>query len=518
MSGQTGEFKQYVQAVTSRWWLVAIIVVVVVSAVYWKIGRVPARYTSSATLLVTAPPVAPTPSVAGGADTGFQPGASTVTNDIIQLISSRPIAARVAKRLGLAGPETVQMAVEAHPVRGTSLLRVAATTADPALAANMANATAEEFVAYFRETNRASVTEARRFVEEQLTMARAKLEASERALQAFKMDRQMPSIATATSQILSAMASGQSALDAALLARRETEARLAAARARLAREQPVVVASRATTDNPVFRQVQARLVDLEIQRAQIAQVYTPQHPRMEQIAREIADVRGRLLTEARTTIGEEVTSSNPIHARLLSDVVSLEVERAAVAARVEALQTVQRRIQAAVLSLPSAETEFNRLTRENRVLESNYTTLSTRYQEILLRENQAGFFPASLQLIEAASSPARATPSSFPKTAAAGGLAGLVLGMMAALFLESLDDRIRSVRDAERVLGVPVLASVPLQEQPRTAPAPAMIAVGFVIALALAAAVVSRNYPSVSMAAAGGLRSATTTVASWVGR
>ncbi|MGH2404614.1 MAG: hypothetical protein ACRDGN_09130, partial [bacterium] len=186
MSGQAGDFKQYVRAVMSRLWLVAVIVVVAVSATYWHIGRSADSYVTSATLLVNAPVVAPTPPIDERADISFRPVQAVVTNDIVQLIGSRPIAARVARRLNLPGPATVQQAVEATPVRATSLIRITARAQNRELAANLANVTAEEFVAYFREMNRASMSETRRFVEDQLALSRARLEASERAIQTFK--------------------------------------------------------------------------------------------------------------------------------------------------------------------------------------------------------------------------------------------------------------------------------------------------------------------------------------------
>ena len=498
MSGTSGDFSQYIGAVRSRLWLIVLVMAVAVGGVYWRMGDAPPRYSAEATLLVTAPVVLPSPTITdAGGDPSFRPGQTVVSRDIVQLITSRPIAERVAARLGLAGPGVVRQAVDAQAVRETSLVRVTATAPDARQAADLANVTAEEFVAFFRETNRASISEARRFVEEQLAMARVRLEASERAIQAFKERRQMPSVPAATEQILSAAASGQTELDTATVTLRETEARLAAARERLAREQPVVVASRSTSDNPVFRRYQDRLVELEIQRATLSQTYTPQHPRMEQISREIADVRSRLTTEARTAIAQEVTTSNPIHARLLGDVVTLEVERTALAARVEGLRITQRRRLAQAQVIPAAETEFNRLVRENRVLEANYTALSTRYQEILLRENQAGFFPASLQLIEPAAAPTRPVPSSFPRTAAAAALAGLVLGVLAALVLESLNDRIRGSHDAERVFGVPVLATIPQQGGPTPAHALRSIFAGVLVAVVIGAAVAARHHAPV---------------------
>jgi hypothetical protein len=152
------------------------------------------------------------------------------------------------------------------------------------------------------------------------------------------------------------------------------------------------------------------------------------------------------------------------------------------------------------------------------VLESDFTFLSGRYQEAVLRENQAGFFPASLQLIEAARPPQRPMPSPFPKTAAAAAAAGLVLGIVAAFVLDSSDDRIQGAADAERVLGVPVLAQIPTHgEQPRTVPTAVIIIIGVVLALTLAFAAVARGYVTLpSGEAVHRLQGAADTVAAWV--
>ncbi len=519
MSGQLGEIGLYIQAIKRRFWLVAILVIVAVGAAYWQVGRATARYTAQVTLMLRAPMVTRVP-VAIGADPSFADRQEVVSADILALIDSHPIAERVARRLNLSGPgavHEVQAAVWAEAVHGTSLLHVSASAPRPERAADLANGTAEEFVQYFHDTNRAAVSAARRFVEQRLADARARLDASERALQAFRENRRILSVSDAASRAAGAVASVETELDGAMRTRQETEARLAADRERLRQEQPTMVSSRATTENPAFRQIQTHLVELEIRRTTLAQQYTPQHPRLDEINREIADVRNRLLKEAQTMVGDEVTTNNPLHARLLGDILTLEVERAALNARIEALQLAQRRREAALLAIPSTETEFNRLSRENRMLESNYTTLAGRYQEIILRENEAGFFPASLQIIEAAVPPTEPSASGFPKTAAAAGLAGLVVGLLGALVLEGLDDRLRSAQDAERVLGVPVLAQIPTHGPARTAPAPAVFAVGILLAAVVGTAAVARGYVAVPRPAGDRMRSVVSTVTSWMG-
>ena len=115
----------------------------------------------------------------------------------------------------------------------------------------------------------------------------------------------------ASARVLSQMNAAETELDVANRTRSEVDARLAAIRDRLSHERPVIVASRATTGNPIFQRIQSYLVDLEIRRTQLAQLYTPQHPRMQALSNEIADVRNRMLAEAKTMVGEEITHHQP---------------------------------------------------------------------------------------------------------------------------------------------------------------------------------------------------------------
>src|SRR3972149_4904857 len=132
---------------------------------------------------------------------------------------------------------------------------------------------------------------AREFVVQQLAEVRQRLDASDRALIAV---RQNPAnLDGAASSIIGSYYSGLTAVDDARTALREVAGRLNAAAARLGREAPTLVSETTLLDNPVYRQVEARLTDLEIERAQLTSVFTPNHPRMRQLGGEIGGPQAR---------------------------------------------------------------------------------------------------------------------------------------------------------------------------------------------------------------------------------
>jgi len=489
--GSMPEFRRYMRAVTKRWWMVALVVTIAITGVYYRLGDVPPEYKASTTVMIT------TSVPFGGLGSQSQNRNGVMLNNVQELIGTRTMTNRVASALDVQ-PSFVDGNVTAFVPRGTDLLRIRTTASSGAQAAALANTTAKELSAYFRELNSRDAREARQFIESQMPSVRGRLESVDRALQAARRDP--TGLQGGTNAAMSQYFAAAGALADAQVTRRELEARLKSVTAMLQREQPFMVSERAMLDNPVFRQYESRMIALEVQRVQLSQVYTSQHPRMQQIEAETVALKELLGTTAQTSLGREVSTNNPVHARLLQDVAGLRMERLAVDARIAALDEVVRTRRQQVATIPSTEAKVARLTRDQQILEGNYRMLATNMQEAILRENIAKFMPAGVQIVEPAVAPTQPTPRPVAKTAGVAGLAGLLFGVVAAIFLEATDSSIRTAEDAERTLGVPVLAQIPNANEPRIAPANALFAALFLIFLLVSTwgAFARTRYPAVN--------------------
>jgi uncharacterized protein involved in exopolysaccharide biosynthesis len=473
------EVRKYYRAVAKRLWIVLLLTGLVVGVVFWRMGSQKASYSSSTLLMVNGPIITtPTTILGGGSDQGSSSSGGNVgmvINDIIQLINARPVAERVAKSLGLDGPNTVQRSVRASRIRDTDLVRIRATSNNRELAARLANTSAEVLVSQFREVNRRDAREMRVFVEQQLAQARARLNVSDQALEAYKVRRGILELDKEVSQASSDAAQMRTDRENAFKELRETEAKLAAASRRLLTEQRMRLVSGTIKENPVFQQLESRLTDLEIQNATLSQTFTSLHPKMKVIEGEIATVRQQMESVAKKIVDNEVSESNPVYDQLFTDIATKQIERVGLLARIDSLRFLEQRRRARNAQFPAIQTGMNQLVRENEVLAENYSNLSKKYQDALIRENEAGYLPARIQVMEpavASTAPAGLRP---PVRFGLAGLVGLLLGLMAALLLETADDRIRTSSEAERALGAPVLAEVPDVTPARVAPAAAAL-------------------------------------------
>jgi len=494
MAGQSLELRHYYRAIAKRAWLVLVLAALLAGGMYWRTVTLPMRYEATATLLVTAPIVQPPVSAASGtqaqsASGGGRSGTGSI-QDIINLLSMRPVAERVTGTLGLRAGQ-FQQGVRAEEVRGTNLIKVRASSTDPQISARLANTTTEQFIAYYRDVNRRDMREVRSFIERELANTRAQLDASDRSIQAFKERSGVLDLDGFVSQASQGLAGVRDDRQVAAVQLKEIEARLAASIARFNRESLTRITQRATESNPVFQQLESRLTALQLQYTELSQRYTRLHPRMQALEGEMRAVQDQMKAEARYRLGNEVTAINPVHDQMLTQIAGLQVDRAATAARLSALATVQGQRQAVLLPLAAQQRGLTALLRESQILTQSYSLLADRYQTARLRESEAGFMPAGVQVVEPATVPAAPVSAAVPVRVGLGGLVGLLLGLMAAVLLESTDDRIRSPQDAERTLGVPVLAEVPdMSPPPRVAPAGAALLIGLVLTLLVGTSVV----------------------------
>lgn len=492
MTGQGVGLRQYYRAVVKRLWLVALLTIVIAGGIYWRTSSQPTAFSAASTLLVTQLPItAPMSSVPGAAGPSSSSSRSNnvAVNDVIQLASSQTVAERVANVLGLKAGD-VRKALKTEVVRGTDLVKISGTSADREMTQKLANTAAQQFVAFYREVNQRNAREIRLFIDGQLADTRSRLDASDRSIEAYKQRNGFVDLNQVVSSASQQAAGIESDQQTTALRLREINAKLAQAAQRLAKEPFTRVTIRDIEHNPVFQQLQSELTRLEVERAELSQRYTPLHPKMVQLEGQVAALKERLLREARTILGKEQSQVNPVHDMLVDQMVTLEIDRAATQARLGGLTVSRRHYRTQLAALSGVERGLEGLVRENKILEELYGQLADKHTEAILREQEAAFQPAGVTVAEAASLPAAPEGRGLPLRTGIGGLVGLLLGLMAAIFLETSDDRIRSAQDAERTLGAPVLAEVPDMAPPRVAPAATALMIGIVLMVLVGGSVV----------------------------
>lgn len=325
-------------------------------------------------------------------------------------------------------------ALEVRPVRNTRLVKVAFTSPQPELAARVADGIADGYKAYSLETKLDLSIEGREFLEGQLHDLEERLRAAEGALAEFRQVHQLVSLDTEENPTIQEMKHLNQLLTDAVAARIEKESQFDLVRGGSPDSLPAVLAS------PLIAELKQRRAELEREYARLSRKYLPDYPQMQQLRSQVE--------EARASLGQEMGR------------IARGVEREFQAARDReaALRVQVERSEQAALAQKSTSAEYSMLKREVDLNRSIHDSLLQRMKEMTVA---AGLKTGNIRIVDPAEVP---TVPSAPRrlhTLALGMLAGLVLGVAAALVRTALDSSIRTPAVANRVLGLQTLALVP---------------------------------------------------------
>jgi chain length determinant protein EpsF len=434
---------QILHIVWARKWLVLVLLVVVsIAGIAITLTR-PKLYTAESTMVVEMriDPVlgALAPSLAA-------PGYMATQ---IEIMRSDRVAARVVQMLGIErSPKAVQgwrddthgrvpieryyagmmqRGLTVEPVRGSNLIDVSFSAADPQFAQSAANAFVQAYLDVSVELRVAPARQSAAFLDEQTKVLRANLETAQTKLSQFQQEK--------------GIVVSDEKLD-------QENARYAALGTQLTAAQAELVESSAkqggsgTENSPdvlssgAVQSLKGQLATAQTKLNEISAVVGKNHPSRIQLETQIASLRSELDAEIRRVSGGASTA------------------RRGSAQKVAELKSQYEAQKKLLLSLRADRDQIAVYVRDVETAQRAYDAVASRVGQFNLesQNNQA-----NVRMLTPAVEPLE---PSRPKVRVGilGSIgAGLVVGLLAAIGLELLDRRVRSSADMVIVPGVPVI-------------------------------------------------------------
>lgn len=457
---------QYCAVFRRRAWIIVLVAVLGAGGALYDLAIRPPQYQAEASILVTPQAFAP----AAARDTGLSPFWLAfrvgVLNDIAHLLRSRTISERAAEQLGDLSGADLARRVMVRTIPGTDFLIIRAADPRPERAALIANALAQELNGFFAQLSQTGATRARLFLDEELRLAQDRVGAAEQAVVEFQIRTGAQVLPDEVSRTAQRILDLQAAQDAAALEATVAETRVTAIRSHLAAQKDGRLASLSIATNPVIAQIRDHLTGLELELADLRQVYTDQHPAVKVVLGKIAAERERLSAETAKVLDDTSLGISPAREQFVRELLDGEVGTAVARARAAKIRAMLGTLQARLSALPTSALTLARLQREARDAEQWATRLAVLRQEAVLRESQAvASGQSALVVVDPALAPSSPIAAPFPQAGALAGVLGLCLGAALALAVEVAETRLRAWRRPEAASGVP-----------EPAPGPAMIA------------------------------------------
>ena len=352
------------------------------------------------------------------------------------------------------------------PLRNTNVVRARARSPEPHLSMTLANLAPAVLEQRNYRIRQEGATDLRRFVEDQLSSAQARLQKSEDELTRYKNQKGISSLEGESAETLRKLTDAEVLYNTTRADRSAAEQKLRAVRQTMRGGPASSVTGRANATNQGARD---KLVALETEYAQLTvQGYATTHPRMVELRYEIGQTKRSLSDEAMRlarsgSAGDPITNMD----QYTQQSVALELDVASLRAREEALRRTIGTYRGALSHLPAIEAQLARLMRERDANHKMYTSLLENREGI--RVSQAMQIP-NHRVVDWAQLP---EDPILPRKALNLGLGltlGLMLGLGIGLFLESGKTPLRSMVLFENQTGLPVLARVPSTKGLQAAP------------------------------------------------
>ncbi|MEO7786410.1 MAG: polysaccharide biosynthesis tyrosine autokinase [Sphingomicrobium sp.] len=336
------------------------------------------------------------------------------------------------------------------PVRMSSIIDVKYNSPSPAMAAAIANSIAEKFIEENLNRRFEATAYARQFLENRLNSVRAKLEDSERKAAAYaqaqglikispggmsggRPDGSISSEDTLASQDLSQLSSQ---LAAAQNARVQAESEF--------RNASGGQAAAAGLTNPAVNALRQQRSELTAQLSKLQSDFGPDYPQVIALKAQLGEL-DRQLDREQSRVTSSVAST--IGGRYRSAVAA----ESGLRARVNALKNN-------VLDQQQRTIQYNIIQRDVDTNRALYDSLLQRFKEIGVA---GGIGTNNISIVDRALAPGSPSKPNLRLNLLIGLLAGLILGVGAALILEQLAEAAVLPADFQRKLGVSLLGATP---------------------------------------------------------
>ncbi len=384
------------------------------------------------------------------------------------IATSQRVMSNAAQKLWELGlkfsPKDILAATSVTPVRDTNYLAIEVTLPDSNDAKVAADVIAAEFKKVYADLNSASVTQSRRFIEDQIAVTRANMIKSQDALRRYKEEHGVVQLDQELGATVQKIYQAQANAAQTIVNHQAAAARSKQAKYELSRLPEWEQQAKSIQRNPIWQQLKVQLVDLETKRAAMLvgapgqSKRGPNHPEVVALQSQIDDVKKQLLGVREEYVASASEGKSQPYDNALVTYVNAKVEDVATDAQQSAAQAVVDQMKAETKGLPAEEAKLAELTVDLRAATDTYGLMKSKLDEARIRE-QENRGQVALKTIDAAYVRQMDQKHSLKIILAL--ILAPLMGIGVAFLLHYTDNTIKTAAEAEKLLGLPVLTAVP---------------------------------------------------------
>jgi succinoglycan biosynthesis transport protein ExoP len=329
----------------------------------------------------------------------------------------------------------VASGVQVNPVRQSSLVNVSFSDPDPKFAATLVNTLAQSYIEQSLDLRFAASREAAVWLRKKLIEGRKNLEESEAKLNQYKRDHNI--VAPDDKESITAQKLEQLNKDliAAQTRRMEAETRFN----EVNQGKPISQ----VLDNPLIQTLKGQEAKLIAEQSELSHKFGPEHPRMIQLAKELAATGGKIAAE----------KSQVVQAIKNEYYMAKEQE--------ENLRKALDAQKAATQDLSDRNIKYRVLLRDVETNRALYQNMLQSLKTTVITESTPA---TNIRIVYPATVPSSPISPRKTRNLMTGALLGLFFGFGLALGVESFDTTLKTPEEMEEWLEIPNVALIPHME------------------------------------------------------
>ncbi len=389
------------------------------------------------------PAMGPKSKGSSGVASLFSKGENDVAGFIEQSIAGRKektpsfLSPRQALQQSIAG--WITQNIEAKPLRGTSVISISYSSPDPRLASMIVNATIQELQSWQVDRKIQSAVDAKKYLKKEIKMARIQLENAEGALNDYAEKAGIVSLNSTQNLVYSQLQDLNKAYTAAQTDFIKKQALYTSVQKQ--GDRPPT-----TVNDPLLQTLRSQFAALSVQYKDRSKVFKSNDLQLQRMKAKMADIQ-KLMEKEKARVKTQALAS--IRDNYLT-----------------ALQKEQSLGQQAAKSKELA-LQLNKRATHYKILQRAVDTSKSIYKSLLERSKQidatAGTQLTNMQVVDYAVPPLAPYKPNVEKNLLLSLVAGTILGLGLAFFLENMvDNTIKRIDEVFERFRIPVLGVLPV--------------------------------------------------------
>ncbi|RUT04789.1 hypothetical protein DSM106972_043580 [Dulcicalothrix desertica PCC 7102] len=361
--------------------------------------------------------------------------------------------------------DELSQGIRVKTIPATNILEISYQSKNPDLAAAYANAVAMATIRDNIKSISSEATKVRQFLQQQLPQARTQLQAAEAAENNYRQQSSIVDFDEQTKSLVQSVASLEDQQRTLATQLQEANSRLDSLRqVTQAKGLDTAYESVRGGQDQELQKLRAKLAEQETQLIEARLKFTDSHPTVVKMLQQRDALRNLYAQElSRVAPGAGVNNSNniagdPISQDLTSQLITNEIERAAVAQKLQLTQNNIAQLRNRLTQLPLQQQPLTALIRKREEAAASLKFLQAKFEEARIAEAQK---VSTLQVIQAAKAASFASSPKPNVVLALAGAFGLLLATGVVILLEVMDNTLHDASEAEELLKLPLLGVLP---------------------------------------------------------